>query len=220
MSLIINMNHSIYQQLAEAVVKMNAVEVVRLSKRVLEEGYPPEEAIEQGLAKGMSRVGELFACKEYFVPEVLVCARAMYAGFDILKEEVIEGSIPDKGRIVIGVVEGDFHDIGKNIVKLMLEAAGFKIIDLGKNVPLESYLSAVEENHPHIAAFSTLMTTTMENMAEILGAIRIKYPSVKMMIGGAPVNQDFADNIGAHFYGEDARQAVKGAHQLLKLPLL
>ena len=209
--------HYLYKQLAEAVVKMQAEEVKRLAYQVLDKGLPPEEAIEQGLAEGMNEVGRLFARKEYFVPEVLVCAKAMYGGFDILKGKVVEGSIPDKGTIAIGVVRGDFHDIGKNIVKLMLEAAGFHIIDLGKNVSPAAFIETVEGYSPQIVALSTLMTTTMDTMEEIARQLKADYPEVKIMVGGAPVNQDFADSIGAEFYGEDARQAVLGAHQLLGL---
>ena len=207
----------IYQQLSQAVVKMQADEVLRLANLVLEENLSPEEAIEHGLAAGMNDVGRLFACKEYFVPEVLVCARAMYGGFDILKEKVVEGKITSKGTFLIGVVDGDFHDIGKNIVKLMMEAAGFKPVDLGKNVSQEKFLAACETEKPGIVAMSTLMTTTMDSMSEIAAEVLERFPEVKIMIGGAPVNQDFARSIGAHFYGEDAGEAVAGAHKLAGL---
>ena len=212
------MIHEIYKQLSNSVVNMKADEVKILAQRVLDEGLPPEEAIEKGLAAGMNRVGELFAQKEYFVPEVLVCARAMYGGFDILKDKVVEGKIIDKGAIVIGVVEGDFHDIGKNIVKLMLEAAGFRMIDLGKNVSEEKFIHSIETENPAILAMSTLMTTTMENMAVIAKNVLQNHRKVKIMVGGAPVNEDFANSIGAHFYGMDARKAVIGAHALMEIP--
>ena len=198
---------------------MNAEEVKRLAHRALKAGLPPEEAIEKGLAAGMNEVGRLFARKEYFVPEVLVCARAMYGGFDILKEKVVDGKLPHKATIVIGVVDGDFHDIGKNIVKLMLEAAGFEMVDLGKNVGLSEFAAASDRVNPAIAALSTLMTTTMDNMELIVKELLKLKPGLKIMVGGAPVNQDFADSIGAHFYGEDARQAVLGAHKILGLPV-
>lgn len=209
----------IYRQLSAAVVAMKADEVRRLAQKVIEEGLPPEEAIEKGLAVGMIEVGRLFACKEYFVPEVLVCSKAMYAGFDILKDKVAVGKISRKGTILIGVVDGDFHDIGKNIVKLMLEASGFRIHDLGKNVPTEEFLSSTRDTKPQIIALSTLMTTTMDSMADIVSALTRDNPEVKIMVGGAPVNSDFARSIGAHFYGEHAREAVVGAHQLLGIPL-
>jgi len=206
----------LYRQLADAVVKMQADEVARLANLALQQGLPPETAIELGLAAGMNEVGRLFACKEYFVPEVLVCARAMYKGFDILKEKLVEGKLATKGKIVIGVVEGDFHDIGKNIVKLMLEAAGFNLIDLGKNVPCGRFLDACAQEQPRITALSTLMTTTMESMEDITFNIKGQFPEVKIMVGGAPVNSDFAQAIGAHFYGADAKEAVDGALRLIQ----
>ena len=205
----------IYEKLAKAVVEMKAADVKQLALQVLEEGFPPDEAIQKGLAVGMQEVGRLFSCKDYFVPEVLVSARAMYTGFNILKPKVIEGAVADKGTILIGVVEGDYHDIGKNIVKLMLEASGFRLVDLGKNVSVDSFTQAVAEEKPVIVAMSTLMTTTMDSMEEIVVRLTKETPEVKIMIGGAPVNQDFADSIGAHFYGEDVDQAIEGAHKLL-----
>ena len=209
----------IYQKMAEAVVKMKAEEVQKLARRVLDEGLPPEVAIEKGLAAGMNEVGRLFAAKEYFVPEVLVCSRAMYAGFDILKDKVVAGKIARKGTVVIGVVDGDFHDIGKNIVKLMLEASGFRLVDLGKNVSADQFISSVNAEKPDIIALSTLMTTTMDSMAEIVAFLNKENPEIKTMIGGAPVNPDFARSIQAHYYGENAREAVVGAHELLGIPL-
>ncbi len=207
----------IYQELAYAVVKMNRSEVEKLSNDVLNGGLPPEDAIQKGLAAGMNEVGRLFACKEYFVPEVLVCAKAMYAGFDILKSKVVEGKMASKAAIAIGVVDGDFHDIGKNIVKLMLEASGFRLIDLGKNVPADKFIRVVEEENPEIVALSTLMTTTLDSMESIVSELTDRFPRLKIMIGGAPVSEDFAGSIGAHFYGEDATQAVQGAHTLTEL---
>jgi dimethylamine corrinoid protein len=207
----------IYQDLADAVVRMRADEVRRLSYQILEQNLPPEEAIQQGLAAGMIEVGRLFEKKEYFVPEVLVCARTMYVGFDILKPKVFAGNIRSKGKIVIGVVEGDFHDIGKNIVKLMLEASGFMPIDLGKNADSQKFLQAIAQEEAQLAGLSTLMTTTMESMELTVKAIRSEFPETRIMIGGAPVNRDFADSLNAHFYGENAAQAVIGAHQLLGL---
>ncbi len=212
------MYKNIYRGLAEAVVKMDSDEVTRLAQSVIERGIPAEEAIEQGLAAGMNEVGKLFAAKEYFVPEVLVCAQTMYKGFNILKDSVVEGSIRSKGTIVIGVVAGDFHDIGKNIVKLLLEASGFKIIDAGKNASADTLLqSLAADAEVSIVALSTLMTTTMESMKEIVAKVKNTYPEKRIMVGGAPLNSDFARSIGADFYGKDAREAVAGAHRLMGL---
>ncbi|TKJ39138.1 cobalamin-binding protein [candidate division LCP-89 bacterium B3_LCP] len=211
--------HELYKQIADAVVAMQKDDVKRLAEQALNEGLPPEEAIEKGLAAGMTRVGELFASKEYFVPELLVCSRAMNAGFDILKSKVVEGKIISKGTVVIGVVDGDYHDIGKNIVKLMLEAAGFRLVDLGRNVTAQKFTSAVITEKPDIAALSTLMTTTMDSMADIVLALQRENSDVKIMVGGAPVNEDFAKSIDAHFYGDNAREAVIGAHELLGITI-
>lgn len=208
---------NIFEKLADAVVRMKRNEVERLSLLALKEGVAPEDAIQKGLAAGMSEVGRLFACKQYFVPEVLVCAKSMYAGFDILKDKVTKGKITEKGVIAIGVVDGDFHDIGKNIVKLMLEASGFRIIDLGKNVSSVKFVEIIEDENPGIVALSTLMTTTMDSMEGIVSELSARYPHLKFMIGGAPVSEGFARLIGAHFYGEDANQAVHGAHSLAGL---
>jgi len=207
----------IYKQLADAVVNMKPKQMKELAQRALDEGCPAEEAIEKGLVAGMNEVGRLFAAHEYFVPEMLVCAKSLYTGFEVLKPKVLEGKLQTKGTIAIGVVDGDFHDIGKNIVKLLLEASGFKIIDLGKNVPLSKFEKALVERQVHIVALSTLMTTTMDNMEEIVLQIKKKNPGIKLMVGGAPVNEDFADQAGAHFYGENAKIAVQGAHKLLGL---
>ena len=214
------MSDIVYRELAQAVVNMNASEVRRLAHFVLENGIPPDEAIEKGLAVGMNEVGRLFAAKEYFVPEVLVCAEAMYIGFNLLKDKVAGNALSSKGMVVIGVVEGDYHDIGKNIVKLILQSSGFSIIDLGKNVRVETFIETLEEHKSaDIVALSTLMSTTMENMEAIKKAISYRFPGVKIMVGGAPVNKDFADAIGAHFYGKDARQALEGAHKLMSLKI-
>jgi methanogenic corrinoid protein MtbC1 len=207
----------LHRRLAEAVVGMKPELVKSLAIQAIAEGYPAETAIEKGLAAGMNEVGRLFSAKEYFVPEVLVCAKAMYAGFDILKEKVVKEKLLNKGTIVIGVVEGDFHDIGKNIVKLMLEAAGFRMVDLGKNVSIDSFSLAVEIQKPAIVALSTLMTTTMDKMGEITSQLTGNWDKLMIMVGGAPVQSDFARSIGAHFYGQDAHQAVIGAHKLLGL---
>lgn len=209
----------LYKELSQAVILMNPGRVKLLANNVLAKGLPPEEAIQEGLAIGMKEVGRLFACKEYFVPEVLVCAKAMYAGFDILKEKVMEGRMTTKGSIAIGVVEGDYHDIGKNIVKLMLEASGFRMIDLGKNVNTQQVKEVVQSQKPEVIALSTLMTTTMDSMEEIISSLSSSYPDLKYMIGGAPVSADYAKHIGAHFYGKDASEAVKGAHKLIGLTL-
>lgn len=207
----------LWRELADAVVRMDEEQTITLAKQVLKNDFSPKEAILHGLTEGMRQVGEKFARKCYFVPEVLVCAETMYAGFDILKEH-IPGEEAQKGTsVIIGVVEGDFHDIGKNIVALMLQTAGFIIHDLGYNVSVLTFLQKIREIKPDIVALSTLMSTTLECMREVVHAIRNEFADIspKIMVGGAPVSQLFAEQIRADFYGEDAQQAVIGAKQLM-----
>jgi len=208
--------NEILSGLANAVVEMDTDSAVKLAKKSIEAGIPPETAIEEGLSKGMEKVGELFASNEYFVPEVVVCADALYAGLSILKSSS-QKKFTTKGRIVIGVVEGDTHDIGKNIVAMMLEAAGFEVIDLGRNVPLSSFSKKAIETDADIIALSSLMTTTMDGMKTIIDDILMLSKDRKryVMIGGAPVSKKFAEKIGADGYSPDAAGAVKLAKQFI-----
>ncbi len=203
-------------RLARAVVDLQPALVIDLCQQALKEGVAPDVALNQGLAKGMRQVGEKFAAREYFVPEVLLAAKAMYAGFDILKEH-----LPQKqgyrGRVALGVVQGDIHDIGKNIVKVMVQAAGFEVIDLGRNVPVERFVAAVR-NGVDVLGMSSLMTTTMPNMAKVVIALERAglRNRVKVLVGGAPVTKVFAERIGADGYADDAYGAVKEVERVLK----
>jgi dimethylamine corrinoid protein len=204
--------------LARAVVEMDIETVERLAHLSLKTGIPAQEGIESGLSKGMERVGELFASGEYFVPEVVVCADTLYAGLNILKP-AMPIDIKAKGRIVIGVVEGDTHDIGKNIVAMMLEADGFEIIDLGRNVPLTEFGRKALELDADIIALSSLMTTTMMGMQAVIEDVKEKSTDKKryVMVGGAPLSQSFAQRIGADGYSPDAAGAVKLARSFMGL---
>lgn len=207
----------IWDQLANAVLEMDEGEVILLAEELVTLSYSARDAITYGLAEGMRRVGERFAEKIYFVPEVLVCAETMYAGFNILKEHVLTGETIHNGTAAIAVVEGDFHDIGKSIVKLMIEAAGIHVYDLGKNVSQSQIVTYIHENRPDILALSTLLTTTMETMSDTITAIRKEFgpDSPYIMIGGAPITERFAREIGADYYGEDAHGAVSGALKII-----
>ncbi len=202
-------------QLAQAVVSLQPAQVVALCQQALVQGIPSDSALNQGLAKGMRQVGEKFAAREYFVPEVLLAAKAMYAGFDILKEH-LPRSQTRRGRVALGVVQGDIHDIGKNIVKVMVEAAGFEVIDLGRNVPVDRFVAAVREG-VDVLGLSSLMTTTMPNMAKVISALERAglRQRVKVLVGGAPVNRMFAERIGADGYADDAYGAVKEVERML-----
>jgi corrinoid protein of di/trimethylamine methyltransferase len=201
----------LYKKLADSVVDMDEDEAVRLSRQAVDEGVDAYGAIDQGLAKGMERAGQLFEDEEYFVPEIIICSDAMNAGIDILKPHLK----PDSGAVrysaVIGVIEGDTHDIGKNLVKIMLESAGFDIFDLGRDVPPQAFIDKALESGAQLILLSSLMTTTMDAMAELvklLGkqGVRDKF---KVAVGGGPVSKAFADSIGADGYAKNAAEAVR-----------
>ncbi len=194
------------KSLSRAVVDLRREEVVRLSERAIAKGIPADQAITEGLADGMRLVGEKFTAKEYFVPEVLAAGRALYAGMDVLSPHVTRAG-DRRGTAVLGVVQGDYHDIGKNIVKLMLSAAGVRVIDLGKNVTVDRLLQAVEEEEADVVGLSTLMTTTLVTMAEQVDALQ-RAGVGAVLVGGAPVTAGFAREIGADGTADDAGGAV------------
>lgn len=205
-------------QLSDEVLEMEEDSVTETAQEYLESGYPVLEGIMDGLIDGMNRAGELYEEEEYFVTDLLLCSDAMYNGLEILKPHLPETAAEQKVKVIIGVVEGDTHDIGKNLVKIMMETAGFEIIDLGKDVPSQQFIDAVKSQNADILCLSTLMTTTMPEMEEIIGllseaGLRNK---VKVMVGGGPVTQKFADKIGADGYSSNAVEAVKLAESLVK----
>ncbi len=212
-------DNELFKQLAEAVTTMKPERVAELARQVLEQGLSAQDAITLGLAAGMRRMGEKFAAKECFVPEVLLASKAMYAGFEILKARVGsgEGGEPSRGKVALGVVQGDIHDIGKNIVKVMVEAAGFEVVDLGRNVPLTEFVKAAD-NGISVLGVSTLMTTTMPRMGKVVEALDKAglRPGVKVIVGGAPVTEQFACNIGADGYAADAHSAVLKMEELVR----
>ncbi len=183
----------------------------------LEEGVPAPEILNEGLIKAMAEVGRLFEEGEYFVPEMLIAARAMKAGLAILKPKLIDADVKPIGKVAAGTVKGDLHDIGKNLVCMMLEGAGFEIVDLGTDVSPEKFLDAVKVQGVDVIAMSALLTTTMPNMKNTVDALVEAgvRDSVKVMIGGAPVTQAYADEIGADGYAPDASRAATMAKQLL-----
>ncbi|MEO0098118.1 MAG: corrinoid protein [candidate division WOR-3 bacterium] len=199
-----------FSEIKKALVDLDVSRVKELIFQSLKENYPPEAILKEGLIAGMKEVGELFSKKEYFVPEVLIAADAFYAGFDLITP-LLKSKGEKRGKIVIGVVSGDIHDIGKNIVKVMLKANGYEVIDLGRDVPHEKFIKAVAEEKPQVLALSALMTTTMFGMEEIIQILKEKglRDKIKVIVGGAAVNEKFAQMIGADGYGEDATAAVK-----------
>lgn len=208
---------AIYEQIAEEVVKGQAPTVKEFVQQALSQNISAEDILNNGLVAGMNVVSEKFKNNEFFIPEVLVSARAMHAGLDILKPLLAEANVKAKGKVVIGTVKGDLHDIGKNIVGMMLQGAGYEIVDLGADVPKEKFVEFTKKEEAQVVGMSALLTTTMIYMKEIIQALKdagLK-DKVKVIIGGAPVTQAYADQIEADGYAPDAASAVDLAKNLL-----
>lgn len=213
------LKEELLKRLSDGVVEMEEDDVVEAAKEYIEAGFPAFDGIMDGLVDGMNRASELYEAEEYFVTDVLLCSDAMYVGLDILRPYLPETSSEDKVKAVIGVVEGDTHDIGKNLVKIMMETAGFEMIDLGRDVPLQKFVDTAIENHADIVCMSTLMTTTMGGMETVINLLKEAgiRDQVKVMIGGGPISQKFADKIGADSYTANAVEAVKAAKEMLNI---
>jgi len=196
--------------ISEALQGGKANKVSELVKQSLNEDIAPKKILEEGLIHGMSIIGKKFKKNEIYVPEVLIAARAMHAGMDVLKPKLIESGVKNIGKVVMGTVKGDLHDIGKNLVEMMLEGAGFEIIDLGTDISTDKFVEAVKEHKPNIIGMSALLTTTMVNIPEVIKALEAASlrDKVKIMVGGAPITQNYADQIGAGGYSPDASSAV------------
>ena len=205
------------KEIVDNLIRGKAEEVKELVEKALAEGQDAEKILKEGLLAGMSVVGEKFKKNEFYVPEVLIAARAMKAGMGVLKPVLTEKKVKGVGRVVIGTVRGDLHDIGKNLVSMMLEGGGFEVIDLGIDVPPEKFLQAAREHQAQIVGMSALLTTTMPAMKEVIEVFQKEgqRDKVKIMIGGAPVTQSYADEIGADGYAPDAASAVDKAKELL-----
>jgi 5-methyltetrahydrofolate--homocysteine methyltransferase len=205
------------QALADAVINGNKEESERLTTEAVDEGVGAESIINEGLIAGMSVVGEKFKNNEFYVPEVLIAARAMHAGMDIIKPLLTEAGVQPRGVVLIGTVKGDLHDIGKNLVAMMLEGGGYEVIDLEVDVSPEEFVAKVNEHKPHAIGLSALLTTTMPSMKDTIDALEEAgvRDKVKVVIGGAPVTQNYADEIGADGYAPDAASAVDKLAELL-----
>ena len=205
----------ILEKLKKAVIEYDEDVSKEAAEEALKEGVNPNDAIFNGLVSGMQEVGKLFESQEYFVPELLMCADALYVGLDILKPHVNQLDLGVKGSVVIGTVEGDVHDIGKNIVKMMFDVAGFEVYDLGKDVPLDKFLEEQIKTDSDLVCLSAMMTTTMVGMKKVIDDLKAKNPDIKIMIGGAPVSQDIAEKWGADGYSPDANNALKDAINMI-----
>jgi len=206
----------ILEGLAKAVIDGDEVKSEELAKKSLELGIDPYEALMNGCNKGMAKVSDLYECKEMFVPEILLSADAMYAAIDILKPHMkVDASAKKPAKVIIGVAQGDIHDIGKNLVKMMLEVAGFILVDVGKDVPVDTFVKKAEEEDADLVTISALMTTSMLYMEPVIKQLKGKNHKAKVIVGGAPINSEFAKKIGADGYGKDAVEAVKVAKNLI-----
>ncbi len=207
------------KELQEALFRGDVSRVKEITQRALQEKVGPKEILEQGLIKGMDVVGIKFKNNEIFLPEVLLASRAMYGGMELLQPELIKSGVKAVGKVIIGTAKGDLHDIGKNLVAMMLRGGGFEVIDLGIDVPPEKFLKASQEHQPDIVGISALLTTTMIGMMDVITILKKAglRNKIKVMVGGAPVTQEFADEIGAEGYAPDAASAVDKAKELLKI---
>jgi methanogenic corrinoid protein MtbC1 len=206
----------VVEGLYDAVIDMDEDKVRNLSEAVVDEGIDAYYAITYGLTAAMDRVGELYVRHEYFVPELLICADALYAGLQILQPHIKGNEFESKRQLVIGTVEGDIHDIGKNLVKIMFEAAGWIVHDLGRDVQLYRFVEEQKRTHSDIVALSALMTTSMLAMPRVIKMLRDECPDVAVMVGGAPLSHDIAISYGADGYADNAGEAVHKALKILE----
>ena len=205
----------IFEKLAEAVIEYDEDMAKEWADIAVAEGVNAFKAIMDGLAAGMEHVGQLYDQQEYFVPELLMCADALYVGLDILKPHIDKKDVKEMGQVVIGTIQGDVHDIGKNIIKLMFDVGGFEVHDLGRDVPLENFVEEQMRTDSEIVAMSAMMTTTMMGMKKVIQMIKEKNPNVAIMLGGAPVTQDVASLFGADGYADSAGNAVQEAIKMI-----
>ncbi|MFT5369694.1 MAG: 5-methyltetrahydrofolate--homocysteine methyltransferase [Candidatus Latescibacterota bacterium] len=205
------------QAIAENVINGQAPAVSEAVQKALEENIPVQDILHEGLIAGMNVVGVRFKNNEFYIPEVLIAARAMKAGLALIRPKLLEAKIKSSGKVCIGTVKGDLHDIGKNLVGMMLEGAGFEVVDLGVDVAPDTFVASVREQGIQIVCMSALLTTTMASLQTTVEAIKAAglTDNVRIMIGGAPITQEYADKIGAHGYAADAATATERARELI-----
>ena len=201
--------------LADALTKGDRETVVKITKQAIDEDLPPKDILEQGLIAGMTVVGNRFKTNEIYVPEVLIAARAMKAGMEVLEPKLTEAGVQPMATVVLGTVKGDLHDIGKNLVGMMLTGGGLKVVDVGTDTSPEQFAEACKAESAHVCAMSALLTTTMPQMGAVIEGLKAAGIKVKTIIGGAPVTQSFADEIGADGYAPDAASAVDVVKELV-----
>jgi 5-methyltetrahydrofolate--homocysteine methyltransferase len=201
--------------LGETLLAGNMEEIKRLTEEALNAGTTPQDILEQGLRPAMETLGERFSRGEAFLPELLVAAETMKASMEVLQPAIVREGVAPKATMILGTVEGDIHDIGKNLVKMMFEGAGYKVIDLDINVKADKFLEAYHKEKPDLVGLSALLTNTIGVMEKVIQSIREYDPRAKFIVGGAPVNQEFCDRVGADGYAPDAGEAVKVGNRII-----
>jgi corrinoid protein of di/trimethylamine methyltransferase len=206
------------EKLSSCVLEMEDEEISAVAEQYAAEGHAPLDGILLGLVDGMNKAADLYEQEEYFIPELLLCSSAMYRGLDVLRPLLPKEDLQGKCKIIIGVVHGDTHDIGKNLVKIMLETAGYEVVDLGRDVPEAKFVSAARETGAQVVALSTLMSTSMNNMKKVIELLAEEgvRGNVKVIVGGGPISHAFAEKIGADGYAANAAEAVKLVNHLLE----
>jgi 5-methyltetrahydrofolate--homocysteine methyltransferase len=206
-----------FDRIKDIVLKGKVGEIADLVRGALDEGVSPQEIVDQGLIGGMNEVGVRFKNDEMFIPEVLVSAKTMHTGMEVLRPLLESTGVKSAGTVILGTVKGDLHDIGKNLVGMMFQGAGFDVIDLGVDQSAENFVAAIQKEEGQVVAMSALLTTTMTEMAGVIEALQkaLLRDRVKVMVGGAPLSQEFADSIGADGYAPDAATAVEKLKELL-----
>ena len=205
------------QTIFDSIVKGNRIATLDAIQAALDAGAPVNQIINEGMIAAMGEVGQRFEAGQFYIPEMLVAARAMQAGMNAVKPYLTEDEVQVAGKVVLGTVSGDLHDIGKNLVSVMLEGAGFQIVDLGTDVPAARFVEAVREHQPDILAMSALLTTTMTNLKTVIDALQAAgvREGVKVLVGGAPITEAYAQQVGADGYAPDASRAVGVAKELV-----
>ncbi len=207
-----------YSNLIQAILEGNDVRCVELTNEALDEGASPQDIVSSGLQAGMLIVGDKFSAGDFFIPDMLLAARAVTRATEAIRPRLLDSRMPTLGRVVIGTVSGDIHDIGKNLVAMFLRGVGFEVFDLGTGVPVARFVIAVKEHDPDIVGMSALLTTTMPNMQQVIAALdsAALRSQAKVIVGGAPVTQRFADQIGADGYASNGGAAISLCRKLLE----
>ena len=208
---------NILEELTQRVIEGKLEMVQELTRQAIANGLEPEEIINQGLIMGMNVVGVRFKAGDMFVPEVLMCARAMSGGMELVQPLLMGKELPSAGKVLIGTVKGDLHDIGKNLVAMLLESVGFKVINLGTDISTEQFIQAIKEHNPDVLGLSALLTTTMLGMKDVIDQLVEEgmRDKIKVIIGGAPISQEFSDEIGADGFAPDGASATELCQKLL-----